>query len=118
MSAVIQPAAETAAASTIAERLAAFAGSFDLSSVPDEVLHYAKLCFADAVGIGIASNSYDFADQSARAIAGLAGSGPHPVIGRPERLPLRDAALLNGLLVHGLDFDDTRAATERNRRCD
>jgi 2-methylcitrate dehydratase PrpD len=111
MSAVIQPNAETAAAETIAERFAAFARRFDISDVPAEVLQYAKLCFADAVGIGIASNSYDFADKSTRAIAGLAGSGPHPVIGRRERLPLRDAALLNGLLVHGLDFDDTHPAS-------
>ena len=27
----------------------------------------------------------------------------------PARLPLRDAALVNGILVHGLDFDDTHS---------
>ena len=27
----------------------------------------------------------------------------------PARLPLRDAALINGILVHGLDFDDTHS---------
>ena len=25
----------------------------------------------------------------------------------PLRLPLRDAAMVNGVLIHGLDFDDT-----------
>ena len=29
------------------------------------------------------------------------------MIGSDLRLPARDAALLNGILVHGLDFDDT-----------
>ena len=28
----------------------------------------------------------------------------------PTRLPLRDAALLNGMLMHGLDYDDTHMA--------
>ena len=43
------------------------------------------------------------------AIAGLAGAGDTAVIGMPARLPLRDAALINGILVHGLDFDDTHS---------
>src|SRR5690606_6377571 len=51
-----------------------------------------------------------------RAVAGLvalAGTerGDCTVIGRAERLPVRDAALANGILVHGLDFDDTHLAS-------
>jgi len=34
-------------------------------------------------------------------------SGDARVIGMPARLALRDAILMNGMLVHGLDFDDT-----------
>jgi 2-methylcitrate dehydratase PrpD len=33
--------------------------------------------------------------------------GRHVVIGQKERLPLRDAVLANGILAHGLDYDDT-----------
>lgn len=33
--------------------------------------------------------------------------GPAAVIGMPQRLSISDAALLNGILVHGLDYDDT-----------
>ena len=29
------------------------------------------------------------------------------IIGRTERLPLRDAVTMNGALIHGLDYDDT-----------
>ena len=54
-----------------------------------------------------ASGRYDFAHKAATAISGLGGAGEVPVIGLPLRLPPRDAALLNGILVHGLDFDDT-----------
>jgi 2-methylcitrate dehydratase PrpD len=38
------------------------------------------------------------------------GGGDQPVIGLPLRLGLRDAAMLNGLLIHGLDYDDTHLA--------
>ena len=32
------------------------------------------------------------------------------VVGMAHRLPLRDAAIVNGMLMHGLDYDDTHAA--------
>jgi 2-methylcitrate dehydratase PrpD len=35
------------------------------------------------------------------------GGGEHAVIGMPGRLPLRDAACMNGILVHGIEYDDT-----------
>jgi 2-methylcitrate dehydratase PrpD len=93
----------------IAERIGRFAAAFDLDGVPEGVLAYAKLCIADTIGIGFASHNYDFAATSVNAIAGLAGKGDHPVVGTKLSLPPRDAALLNGLLMHGLDFDDTHS---------
>jgi 2-methylcitrate dehydratase PrpD len=111
MSAAEPQAVAAKARTTLSERLASFAHEFDLKSVPAEVVGYAKLCIADALGIGLASTGFDFATRSASAIAQLAGQGSHPVLGLPYRLPPRDAALLNGLLLHGLDFDDTHPAS-------
>jgi 2-methylcitrate dehydratase PrpD len=93
--------------STLSQRLAAFATQFELEQAPSEVIASAKLCLLDALGIGFASNSFDFAHRTAAAIEAVAGAGDHVVIGRRERLPLRDAALMNGVLIHGLDYDDT-----------
>ena len=44
-----------------------------------------------------------------KALAGVSffGSGARAVIGMPARLALRDAAVMNGVLIHGLDYDDT-----------
>jgi len=67
----------------------------------------AKHLMLDATGIAYASGSYDFAHKTLTAIAGLGGDGQVPVIGLPQRLSPRDAALVNGVLAHGLDFDDT-----------
>jgi 2-methylcitrate dehydratase PrpD len=38
-------------------------------------------------------------------------SGNCSIIGRPERMDVRDAAMVNGVLIHGLDFDDTHLAS-------
>lgn len=92
---------------SVSQRLGTFAAAFDLSQVPAEVVAGAKLCILDAIGIAFASNAFDFAGRTAAGILDVAGPGEHVVIGRRERLPLRDAALLNGVLIHGLDYDDT-----------
>ena len=94
-------------AQLISETLAGFAHDLTAAAIPAEVRERAKHLILDATGIALASGRYDFAHKAATAISGLGGAGSVPVIGLPLRLPPRDAALLNGILVHGLDFDDT-----------
>ncbi len=91
----------------ISERLAEFSHGLTATATPQAVRERARHLMLDATGIALASGRYDFAHKAMTAIAGLGGEGPVPVIGLPARLPPRDAALLNGILVHGLDFDDT-----------
>ena len=93
----------------ISEELARFVGSFPAGRIPAGVQARAKYLMLDAVGIALASTTHDFAHRALTAIAGLAGTGDSAVIGLPARLPLRDAALVNGILIHGLDFDDTHS---------
>jgi len=92
---------------TLSHRLAAYAANFDLAQAPVAVVAQIKRCMLDALGIAFASNSFEFAACTAAGIGEIAGVGSHVVIGRRERLPLRDAALMNGVLIHGLDYDDT-----------
>jgi 2-methylcitrate dehydratase PrpD len=103
------PQAATAPSSLISEELARFAGGFPADGIPGAVMARAKHLILDAAGIALASATCDFAHRAMTAIASLAGSGEAAVIGMPARLPLRDAALMNGILVHGLDFDDTHS---------
>jgi 2-methylcitrate dehydratase PrpD len=91
----------------ISETLAGFANDLALSSIPARVRERAGHLMLDATGIAYASGRYEFAHKAMTAVAGLGGEGAVPVIGLPARLSVRDAALINGILVHGLDFDDT-----------
>ncbi|MBO0740674.1 MAG: MmgE/PrpD family protein, partial [Hyphomicrobiaceae bacterium] len=93
----------------ISERLAGFAHDLPVSAIPANVRERARHLMLDATGIAYASGRYEFAHKAMTAVAGLGGQGAVPVIGLPARLPPRDAALINGILVHGLDFDDTHS---------
>jgi 2-methylcitrate dehydratase PrpD len=90
-----------------ADDLARFAATLTFDGVPEAVRERAKLQILDGLGVGLASNAYPFAERAAAGAVALAESSTCSVIGRKERLPVRDAALLNGILIHGLDFDDT-----------
>ena len=94
---------------TISEHFADYVSTFDLARVPAEVIARAKFNILDAIGIGYASVGYDFAERSAQALHDIGGQGNFPVIGMSLRLPQRDAAQLNGILIHGLDYDDTHS---------
>ncbi len=91
---------------TIAEQLAAFAEDLAYEEIPENVRHKARYLILDATGIALASTTYDFAHKTVNALAAF-GAGDSHVIGFSTRLPLRDAVLANGVLIHGLDFDDT-----------
>jgi 2-methylcitrate dehydratase PrpD len=91
----------------VAEALARFTGALSFERIPPAVIARAKHLMLDAVGIALASTGFDFAHRTLTAMRGLAGEGDTPVIGFPALLPMRDAALVNGVLIHGLDYDDT-----------
>lgn len=95
---------------TIARQLALFADSLTLGDVPDRVVERAKLHILDCLGIALAATTFEFAQRTANAVGALAGSGDYPAIGMALSLPLRDQVLLNGTLIHGLDYDDTHTA--------
>lgn len=94
----------------ISERLADFVLGLSLEAVPQGVVLRAKHLLLDAIGCAFAGRREEFAGRIAASVARLAGPGARGVIGMAQRLPLRDAALVNGALLHGLDYDDTHAA--------
>lgn len=99
--------ASSLAGKPISQELAEFAASFDYGAIPGQVRDRAKHLVLDAVGIALASTQFDFAHHAFSALADLAGRGDGVVLGFSSRLPLRDAVLANGILIHGLDYDDT-----------
>ncbi len=92
----------------VAETLARFTAGLSFERIPADVAGRAKYLMLDAVGIALASTGFDFARRTLTALRGLAGAGDTPVIGLPARLPLRDAALRNGVdvLIHNCGLGD------------
>ena len=92
---------------TVAERFAAFSTSLTIDRVPDQVADSAKLHILDALGCGLAAEALDTAPAAREAMIETDSRGPATAIGVPHGLPAADAALVNGVACHALDYDDT-----------
>ena len=90
-----------------ATHLANFVASFKYEDIPQKTIERAKLFMLDAVGIALASTQYDFAHRILSGLNALNEGGNSSLIGMSGKLALRDAVVMNGVLVHGLDYDDT-----------
>lgn len=100
-----------APSSNIAEALAQFTSGLRGSDIPDVVWHKSTHHILDAVGLAFASHNFPFAAPGLAGIRAAGAPGDATVIGGGSDLQPRDAALANGYLMHGLDFDDTHPAS-------
>jgi 2-methylcitrate dehydratase PrpD len=92
---------------TAAQRLASFGSSLTLEAIPDEVVQAAKLHMLDTLGCGLAAHALDVAPAAREAMTETGVSGPATAIGVSGGLPAAEAALVNGVTCHALDYDDT-----------
>jgi 2-methylcitrate dehydratase PrpD len=94
-------------ARNIASDLASFTCGLRLDDLPPQVWTQSVHHIVDAIGLAYASAHFPFARPAINGIRAAGSAGEATVIGQNLRLAPRDAALANGYLIHGLDFDDT-----------
>jgi 2-methylcitrate dehydratase PrpD len=93
---------------SVARRLARFVRGLRLDAIPADVSTRAALLTLDTLGSVLASSTMDFGRSVIDAAVRLGGPAESTVPGAPTKIGASSAALANGTLAHGLDFDDTR----------
>jgi 2-methylcitrate dehydratase PrpD len=88
----------------MATRLAIWLASLSLQDISATVQHGAKRDIEDALGLIVASVPEDYCQQIRHV---WDASGPCSVPGMDQGFDMAGAALINGLAIHGEDFDDT-----------
>lgn len=86
------------------------------ADVPAGVIELGKKSILDELGLAIAGAKSKGSDMLRTYVKSLGvPPGGATVIGTSEKLPLRFAALVNGLGMHIDDFDDTQLAVAKDR---
>lgn len=96
---------------TLSQRLVATLRSLRVSAVPAEVRDAAKLHLLDAIGVGFAAAATGAGAPYLKAARALSGAGPATIFGSDEGYTAAAAALANGGMIHGLEYDDTHTAS-------
>ena len=104
----LRPPLTTASSAT--ERIAGWASALVLDDVPEDVRAAAREHVLDTLGCGLAALGLG-EGTAGLLVASESGEGPATAIGRPHGVAVPAAALANGMLCHGLDFDDTHEAS-------
>lgn len=102
---------------TPAQQIAQFAAGFRLADVPEAVRARARLHILDGLGLGLASTAEAFGKAAVAGVSAMGMPGSCSIIGQARGFDLRDAALVNAVLIHGLDFDDTHLASIIHPTC-
>jgi len=101
-----EPAAP-APAKSLSRTIAEFVQNVGYATLPRRLRDFARFHILDTVGTALAATKFEFAQRALNGLAALADGGSGTVIGMGATLPLKDAVIMNGILAHGLDYDDT-----------
>ena len=92
---------------TIAERLAQFSYDLSYDDIPPAVIDKTKRLILDTIGVSIGSTRIDFGEAALALVSRWGGAAEASVVGGRAKVPVQSAALCNGVLGHGQDYDDT-----------
>ena len=86
--------------------IANFVSNFELSNVPNEVKHRAKLLFLDSIGCGLYGSRLEWTQKLITALQKVDHTKSCSVLAGQERLGALHAALINGTQIQGFELDD------------
>jgi 2-methylcitrate dehydratase PrpD len=81
------------------------------TDVPEDVLHESTRCLLDHLGLAVAGAQEPAARIATQQCQLMGGHEQARALGTTHRLRVTDAALVNGIACHALDFDDTHVPT-------
>jgi 2-methylcitrate dehydratase PrpD len=95
----------------MALRLAEFAAALRYELIPPTVSRRATLHLLDTVGVCLASVGMDYAKAMHEVVLEQGASDEAALFGSERRAAAASAALYNGSLAHGNDYDDTHSVS-------
>jgi 2-methylcitrate dehydratase PrpD len=97
---------------TLSQRLIAKLRSLSPAAIPPDVRDAAKLHLLDAIGVGLAAAATGAGAPYLQAAPALNGSGgAASIFGSGDGFAAATAALANGGMIHGLEYDDTHTGS-------
>lgn len=91
----------------VTEKLARFAVETSYRSFPKPVVHQAKRCFLDLLGVALGGSQQPLSKILVKVAKDFGGKPQATILGHGLKTSVMNAALINGAMAHALDYDDT-----------
>jgi len=91
----------------LTKQLAQYVVEAVYETIPAEVIHAAKRCLIDWLGVSLGGSSHPGVDSLLQVAERVGCSNQATIIGRKRKTDSLHAALINGYMSHVLDYDDT-----------
>ena len=92
---------------TLGEQVASFAVRAAKDGVPDDVARSVEQRTLDILGLAVAAHRLDTSAAILDHVLDQGGHAQATAVGLPDQVTAQQAALVNGVLAHSLDYDDT-----------
>ena len=102
---------DTTTSAGVTARLAAWSAGLQFDDLPDNVVHAAKRSLLDHLGLVIGAGDEPAVQHALATVRELGGSPHASVLGTDHRTSVQNAALVNAIASHVLDYDDTHLPT-------
>lgn len=91
---------------SLSRQIAEYVSNIDPTTVPAAVIDEARWCLIDWTGVTLAGSVEPGTAIAEKVISGLGGSPQASLIGLKKRVAVTQAAFVNGIAGHVLNFDD------------
>jgi 2-methylcitrate dehydratase PrpD len=95
---------------SVIERLASYASAESFATLPEATVRAARRAILDTLGVMLAGANEDTSVRARALIEHRRANDEATVAGTPLRASMEDAALVNGVAAHALDYDDVQAS--------
>lgn len=100
-----------AASVAVSRMLARYGVASRFETLPAPVIREAKRALVNWAGCAIGASAHSTVERAWQAMRPFSGVAQATLLGRRERTDILNAALVNGIASHVLDFDDTHPDT-------
>src|SRR2546427_5210940 len=104
---IAQNTTDSVVANDVTRRLARYVVSAKFADLPGPVRKEAARTLLNWVGCTVGGSRHETVGVAVSALAPFSGPAEASILGRHERFDIINAALINGISSHVLDFDDT-----------
>lgn len=97
----------------VTQEVASYVGRTRNRDIPTDVISLAQGFVLDGLGVALAGQTEEGTRMILNYARRLGGREEVPVFGTRYKLPLPQAALVNGVSAHAMDYDDTQLSTSK-----